>query len=48
MVECKKVKQEGEVAVSQDFIGIANVNVSDWNLEKSLSDHKGIVTEICF
>ena len=48
MVEYKKAKQEGETAVSQDFIGIANVNVSEWNLEKSLSDHKGIVAETCF
>ena len=48
MVESKKAKQEGETAVSQDFIGIANVNVAEWKLEKSLSDHKGIVTEICF
>lgn len=30
------------IAVSTDFIGDANVEVSEWNLYKSLSDHKGV------
>ena len=36
------------IAVSQDFINVATVNVSEWNLDKALSDHKGTVAEICF
>lgn len=30
------------IAVSTDFIGDANVKVSEWNIHKSLSDHKGV------
>ena len=36
------------IAVSQDFINVATVNVSEWNLDKALSDHKGTIAEICF
>ena len=35
------------IAVSQDFIDAATVNISEWNLNKLLSDHKGIAAEIC-
>ena len=34
------------IAVSQNFIGDGNVTVAEWNFDKSLSDHKGIVAEI--
>lgn len=34
------------IAVSDSFVGNAVVNVSEWNMEKTLSDHKGIMTEI--
>ena len=34
------------IAISRDYISTAEVNVSEWNLDKSLSDHKGIVVEI--
>ena len=36
------------IAVSKKFVGETKVNISEWNLDKSLSDHKGIVVEICF
>lgn len=36
------------IAVSENFVGDSKVKVSEWNLDKSLSDHKGIVAEICF
>ena len=36
------------IAVSENFAGDNKVTVSEWNLDKSLSDHKGIVAEICF
>lgn len=34
------------IAISRSFIGVGKVTVSEWNLDKSLSDHKGIVAEI--
>lgn len=36
------------IAVSKNFVGDSKINISEWNLDKSLSDHKGIVAEICF
>ena len=36
------------IAVSENFAGDNKVTVSEWNLDKSLSDHKGIIAEICF
>ena len=36
------------IAVSKNFIGGSNIKISEWNLDKSLSDHKGIVADICF
>ena len=36
------------IAISRDYVGTAQVNVSEWNLGKSLSDHKGVIVEICF
>lgn len=36
------------IAISKNFIDNSKINISEWNLDKSLSDHKGIVTEICF
>ena len=34
------------IAISRNFIGAVDITVSEWNLDKSLSDHKGIVAEI--
>ena len=36
------------IAVSKNFIGGSNIRISEWNLDKSLSDHKGIIADICF
>lgn len=36
------------IAVSKNFISENNIRISEWNLDKSLSDHKGIVAEIWF
>ena len=36
------------IAASKKFVGDSKVNVFEWNLDKSLSDHKGVVAEICF
>lgn len=36
------------IAVSKNFIGGRNIKISEWNLDKSLSDHKGIIADICF
>lgn len=36
------------IAISQDFVIDGQTNISEFNLDKSLSDHKGIVAEICF
>ena len=36
------------IAVSKNFVGSSNIRISEWNLDKMLSDHKGIVAEICF
>ena len=33
------------IAVSKDFVGDANVSIEEWNYDKQLSDHKGIVVE---
>lgn len=34
------------VAVSEDFVAGRAISVTEWNLEKSLSDHKGIAVNI--
>lgn len=34
------------IAVSESFVQTADVIVSEWNFDKSLSDHKGIVVDI--
>jgi len=34
------------IAVSRDFIGTQTVNVDEWNHDKKLSDHKGILVEL--
>lgn len=34
------------IAVSEQFCAGADISVSEWNKDKSLSDHKGIVVEI--
>lgn len=34
------------IAVSGKFIGNADIRINEWNLDRSLSDHKGIVVEI--
>lgn len=36
------------IAISKSFIGDSETSVEQWNIDKSLSDHKGIVAEICF
>lgn len=36
------------IAVSKNFIGGSNIKISEWNVDKSLSDHKGIIADICF
>ncbi len=36
------------IAVSKNFIGGSNIKISEWNLDKSLSDHKGIIADIFF
>lgn len=30
------------IAISTDFVGDANIEVSEWNVQKILSDHKGV------
>jgi endonuclease/exonuclease/phosphatase family metal-dependent hydrolase len=34
------------IAISRGFVGESNVRVEEWNLDKKLSDHKGICVEI--
>lgn len=34
------------IAISERFCGDADITVSEWNMDRSLSDHKGIVVEI--
>ncbi len=34
------------IAVSDSYVGNARIKVSEWNMEKVLSDHKGIVAEL--
>ena len=34
------------IAVSDAYIGNATITINEWNYEKTLSDHKGIVVEI--
>ncbi|QBN17256.1 endonuclease/exonuclease/phosphatase family protein [Flavobacterium nackdongense] len=34
------------IAISQEFIGNAKIETHEWNLEKKLSDHKGISIQI--
>lgn len=36
------------VAVSRSFVGNANITIQEWNHNKKLSDHKGILVEIAF
>ena len=36
------------IAISQDFIANGNITVAEWNFDKSLSDHKGTLVDICF
>lgn len=36
------------IAISQDFIANGNITVAEWNFDKSLSDHKGTIADICF
>lgn len=31
------------IAITSDFVGESDISVSEWNLDKTLSDHKGIV-----
>ncbi|MBO5597574.1 MAG: hypothetical protein J5943_03080 [Oribacterium sp.] len=33
------------IAVSKSFVGDAKVKVKEWNLDKRMSDHKGIVVD---
>jgi endonuclease/exonuclease/phosphatase family metal-dependent hydrolase len=34
------------IAVSRNFIGTSSVRINEWNCDKKLSDHKGIVAEL--
>jgi endonuclease/exonuclease/phosphatase family metal-dependent hydrolase len=34
------------IAISRELLGDSKVSVNEWNLDKKLSDHKGIVVEI--
>ena len=34
------------IAISQDFIANGNITVAEWNFDKALSDHKGIIADI--
>lgn len=34
------------IAVSDEFVEGADVEITEWNLDKSLSDHKGIVVDL--
>jgi endonuclease/exonuclease/phosphatase family metal-dependent hydrolase len=36
------------IAISCGFVGASAVRVEEWNLDKTLSDHKGIVAELDF
>ncbi len=36
------------IAVSKEFIGDCKASISEWNVDKTLSDHKGICAEICY
>lgn len=36
------------IAVSEQFLAGAGVVVDEWNLDKALSDHKGIVADVMF
>lgn len=33
------------IAVSKDFVGDGSISIEEWNYDKQLSDHKGIVVE---
>ena len=34
------------IAISERYIGDSSIYIDEWNYDKSLSDHKGIVAEI--
>ena len=34
------------IAISEKYIGDSRIHIDEWNYDKSLSDHKGIVAEI--
>ena len=34
------------VAISTDFVGNSRIHIEEWNLDKKLSDHKGISVEL--
>lgn len=34
------------IAISEKFIDSSTIEIREWNLEKSLSDHKGIVVSL--
>lgn len=36
------------IAISKDLVADSEVSVSEFNIDKALSDHKGTVAEICF
>ena len=36
------------IDISQNFVSNCDISISEWNLDKSLSDHKGTSVEICF
>jgi hypothetical protein len=34
------------IALSKDFVADSAVQIAEWNIDKTLSDHKGIVVEM--
>ncbi len=42
----KQLECIDHIAISEQFCDGANITLREWNMDKSLSDHKGIVVEI--
>jgi len=34
------------IAISEAYVGSSKIQIQEWNLDKRLSDHKGITVEI--
>ena len=46
LLTAERAKCIDHIAVSEDFIGNCGVEIQEWNLEKKLSDHKGIMVTV--